>query len=196
MEKLKKYKGITLISLIVTITILLILAGIAISSLTNSGLFDKVKEARDMWKNAQEDEETQIARYSNQIDSFIDGNRNAITLSQSEFQQLQNKGTMSLLKEFNYSDQPGANLYGDTTVDDLKNYSYFVVQVWDINNRNIVFDSLTLSYDDIKLCSSTSSFVQLGWGNTVHASLYYKNDTTLAISVMNENYKIKVYGIK
>ena len=110
MEKLKKYKGITLISLIVTITILLILAGIAISSLTNSGLFDKVKEARDMWKNAQEDEETQIARYSNQIDSFIDGNRNAITLSQSEFQQLQNKGTMSLLKEFNYSDQPGANL--------------------------------------------------------------------------------------
>ena len=76
MEKLlKKYKGITLISLIVTIIILLILAGITISSLTNSGLFDKVKEAKGKWKNAQNYEEEQIAKYSNEIDNYISGPR-------------------------------------------------------------------------------------------------------------------------
>lgn len=41
-----KNKGITLIALVITIIILLILAGIAISSLTGSGLFNKSKEAK------------------------------------------------------------------------------------------------------------------------------------------------------
>lgn len=46
MKKIKKEKGITLVALIVTIVILLILAGISISSLTNTGIFDKAKEVQ------------------------------------------------------------------------------------------------------------------------------------------------------
>ena len=38
--------GITLIALVITIVLLLILAGISISSLTNTGLFNKAKEAK------------------------------------------------------------------------------------------------------------------------------------------------------
>ena len=62
MKKLKeelKYgnKGITLISLVVTIIILLILAGIAIASLTGeNGLFARARQAREETLIAQEDE--------------------------------------------------------------------------------------------------------------------------------------------
>ena len=46
MKKIKEFKGITLVALIVTIIILLILAGISIQTITNTGLFAKVNEAK------------------------------------------------------------------------------------------------------------------------------------------------------
>ena len=46
MKKLEKKNGITLISLVITIVILLILAGISISALTNTGIFGKAKDAQ------------------------------------------------------------------------------------------------------------------------------------------------------
>ena len=41
MTEIKKIRGITLISLVITIIILLILAGVTIAQLTESGLFEK-----------------------------------------------------------------------------------------------------------------------------------------------------------
>ena len=49
----KKNKGITLVALVVTIVVLLILAGISISTLTNTGIFGKAKDAKE--KTAQID---------------------------------------------------------------------------------------------------------------------------------------------
>ena len=42
----KNSRGITLIALVITIIILLILAGISISALTNTGLFGKATDAK------------------------------------------------------------------------------------------------------------------------------------------------------
>ena len=42
--KLNKNKGITLIALVITIVLLLILAGISISAITNTGLFGKARQ--------------------------------------------------------------------------------------------------------------------------------------------------------
>ena len=57
----KENKGITLVALVITIIILLILAGITISSLTNTGLFEKAKEAKEKTANATENQaKTQI----------------------------------------------------------------------------------------------------------------------------------------
>ena len=42
MRKTNRQKGITLIALVITIIILLILAGISISELTNQGLFGRI----------------------------------------------------------------------------------------------------------------------------------------------------------
>ena len=49
-------KGITLIALVITIIILLILAGITISSLTNTGLFKNAKLAKEKTEKEQEKE--------------------------------------------------------------------------------------------------------------------------------------------
>ena len=49
-QKLKSQKGITLVALVITIVILLLLAGITISTLSgNNGLFSKVKQAKEKY---------------------------------------------------------------------------------------------------------------------------------------------------
>ena len=53
-----KNRGITLIALIITVIILLILAGAAISIAINGGdIFGKASEARDKWNVAVKEEE-------------------------------------------------------------------------------------------------------------------------------------------
>ncbi len=56
----KKNKGITLIALVITIIILLILAGISIASLTGSGLFGRTKEAKQKTNEAEVKEKIQL----------------------------------------------------------------------------------------------------------------------------------------
>lgn len=67
-------KGITLIALIITIIILLILAGIAISSLTQTGLFAKAQEAKERTIKAQLKEEIELAIQEIQVEEVTKGN--------------------------------------------------------------------------------------------------------------------------
>lgn len=76
MKNKNKQKGITLVALVITIIILLILAGISISALTGSGLFEKTKLAKEKSENAQNKEDGILKDYSNEIDKYIDGERN------------------------------------------------------------------------------------------------------------------------
>lgn len=62
MEKNRENKGITLVALIVTIVILLILAGISISTLTNTGIFEKVQEAKRKTEEENKEEQRKIAQ--------------------------------------------------------------------------------------------------------------------------------------
>ena len=77
LKRTKRIAGITLIALVITIVVLIILAGVLINiSLGNNGLFNKAKTAKEMYVNSQEYEETEIAKITNNIDSYVDGNRN------------------------------------------------------------------------------------------------------------------------
>ena len=61
MEKLKENKGITLIALVITIIVLLILAGITISALAgDNGLFTRAQQAEKLTKKSQYFEEINI----------------------------------------------------------------------------------------------------------------------------------------
>lgn len=65
--------GITLVALVITIIILLILAGVAITALTQTGLFEKAKEAKNAMENAQENENFILGDYENKIQGGIVG---------------------------------------------------------------------------------------------------------------------------
>ncbi len=90
-EKLNKNKGITLVALVITIIILLILAGIAINSLTNSGLLTKAGEVAKISKLKEIEEFAQISYMTRQLDEVTEGN--AATIA----------GVISDLKEKGYT---------------------------------------------------------------------------------------------
>ena len=52
-NKSRKNEAITLIAMVVTIIILLILAGVGIQALTNTGLFEKSKKATEEYSMKQ-----------------------------------------------------------------------------------------------------------------------------------------------
>ena len=57
----KSIKGITLVALVITIVILLILAGISIQAITNTGLFENAKRAAEESKYANAEEKVKMA---------------------------------------------------------------------------------------------------------------------------------------
>ena len=63
----KKCKGITLVALVITIVILIILAGISISTLTNTGIFQKAKDAKKASENAEKEEKSLLSEYEQEI---------------------------------------------------------------------------------------------------------------------------------
>ena len=68
---MKSNKGITLVALIITIIILLILAGVTIASLTNSGLFDKSRDAVNRYEGSQVNENTTLNEYENWVNNYL-----------------------------------------------------------------------------------------------------------------------------
>ena len=60
-------KGITLVALVITIIILLILAGITIASLTQTGLFAAAQDAKTKTEEKQLEENTTLNEYANEI---------------------------------------------------------------------------------------------------------------------------------
>ena len=70
--KNRQEKGITLIALVVTIVVLLILAGVSISLvLNNNGVISKAKDAKNQYAEAQTNDERQLNEVSDWIDTKV-----------------------------------------------------------------------------------------------------------------------------
>ena len=73
----KSKQGITLIALVVTIVVLLILAGITINLLfSDTGLFGKAGEAENAWRNGENSDINAIQELSNQVNDILNGTGN------------------------------------------------------------------------------------------------------------------------
>ena len=73
---MKRNKGITLIALVITIVVLIILAGVAISlSIGDNGVFNKAKYASEEYKVRANEEQLEIAKGINKIDTLVSSNR-------------------------------------------------------------------------------------------------------------------------
>ena len=68
----EKNKGITLISLVITVIVLLILAGVALTMLSGeNGIMTRAKTAREQHKAGQELEENRLAGMENVMDEYL-----------------------------------------------------------------------------------------------------------------------------
>ena len=87
MKKLKNKKGITLIALVVTIVVLLILAGTAIAMLTgDDGIIKNAQNAKEETQKASDKEQIQLLISENLIEEHIIGEK----LKQIEFNTTEN----------------------------------------------------------------------------------------------------------
>ena len=75
-RKLKKQvKGITLIALVVTIIVLLILAGIALNlTIGQNGIFSRAQTAANTWRNAETNEQLAMGELEDWMDGYLNGN--------------------------------------------------------------------------------------------------------------------------
>ena len=71
---MKSNKGITLVALIITVVVMLILAGVAISAIVDgNGLFSKSRQAVGEYENASRKEADQMQALMNEIDKYLTG---------------------------------------------------------------------------------------------------------------------------
>ena len=73
-ENQKQTKGITLIALVITIIVLLILAGVSIAMLTGqNGILTQAQNAKNRTEEAQAEEENRLNEYNNIINNYVNG---------------------------------------------------------------------------------------------------------------------------
>ncbi len=109
-------KGITLIALVVTIIVLLILAGVSINMLTGqNGILNRAQEAKEQTETSQADENNKLQGYENIINSY------ANNLPTGE-------GTMPYLPNDTFSYKEG-DLSSGLVIKDANNNEYVWVEV-------------------------------------------------------------------
>ena len=67
---MKAEKGITLVALVITIIVLLILAMVSISIVSQQGLFDRANNAATTYNQAAENEQVNVNYAENLIDQY------------------------------------------------------------------------------------------------------------------------------
>lgn len=68
----KKESGITLVALVVTIIVLLILAGVAISlTIGQNGIITRAQNATQKWDEAEKDEAGKMNTFTNTYDNLL-----------------------------------------------------------------------------------------------------------------------------
>lgn len=83
MKSFYKNHGITLINLIVTIIVLLILAGIALNlTIGENGVFKRAQSAANTWRNAEANEQSEMDKASQFIDYYMNEFNNSTTVEQ------------------------------------------------------------------------------------------------------------------
>ena len=70
--------GITLVALVITVVVMLILAGVAIAAVVDGdGLFSKTREAKEVYENASDRESEMLTNLMGQIDYYIKDSEDA-----------------------------------------------------------------------------------------------------------------------
>ena len=129
--KIKQEKGITLIALVVTIVVLLILAGVSISLvLNNNGVISKAKEAKYSTEKGQAQDEVNLAKNYLQIEDATS------TLTQEERRKILEDELRKI------SADSSVSISGDGFKITHKKYDFFVDEDLKISSSGKTFDAV------------------------------------------------------
>lgn len=127
MNKIRSAKGITLVALVITVIILLILAGVSIATLTgDNGLLNRATQAKEKNLKAQLKEEIELAIMSIKIREISKGNE--VTL--------QSLANGQLVEEM--QTQISATLEQGQVVGEYKEYEYIIDQNYNVTIMDYV----------------------------------------------------------
>lgn len=129
--------GITLVALVVTIVVLLILAGITIMyAIGDNSIFRKAQESKDKTDKAMEDEKEHFNNLEHAMNEYIDGN---VGIINPPIEETVKKGEILTADKTEYTDENGDKALipgGFCVVEDSKE---------DPNDRNTVKEGLVIS---------------------------------------------------
>ena len=180
-------KGITLVALVVTIIILLILAGVTLNLvLSNNGLIGRAKKGATVYQNASLNEQIELDRKTEMIDDLVDEIEKVLKIKDK------NGNKISI-------DQI-ANHYGDNVIYNTKEYQLFYVDIeGKYGDVGRIYLKSTDLVSEIKLSdhrettgvkNTTSLIYKLNpdWAKVTGESL-----TTVDDSALNDNIKSVAY---
>lgn len=181
---MKKYfiknQAITLISLIITIIILLILAGVTINiALGNNGIIKLAEDASEKYKNAYEKELNDLTQVNNEIG--IASNRETVNIDKEEYDKLKAKGTWELLASASGTE--------NKTINNINDYSMLSMQF--VYNNQVDYTSFTMpKMFEIapKWCISVHNITNI-------CRLEYISDTNVTLTTYIPG-TVYLYGIK
>ena len=144
-------KGITLVALVLTIIILLILAGISISALTNTGIFEKAEEAKRKTEEAENEEQKNLEEYEIAFDEnttvkLVNDKMNKVLSTKKNVKIEDEKGNIFILPA-------GFKIVVDDTTDNAKTV-----------DKGIVVEDATVNEDGTKTSTNGSQFVWIPVG--------------------------------
>ena len=149
----KNEKAITLVALIISVIILLILAGVTIASLTNSGLFTKTQEAVEQAKMAQYCEDLDLA--------ILEAQSEAYTSSNTEFSELLNKKILGVNGEGGIDWVASSVIDSENDVITVTSEDGYVIEI-DVNNST---KTATIDRDNIVPTGQTTKRVTISYNS-------------------------------
>ncbi len=124
----ERQAGITLVALVITVVVMLILAGVAIAAVVDGeGLFSKTRQAAETYENATREEGEKIQSLINEIDKYLEGN-----IEEEEIKV--EPETVAKIGDFvNYSVQVDSN--GNDVIDEGETYDKWRILDFDNNGH-------------------------------------------------------------
>ena len=167
---MKNNLGITLVSLVVTIIILLILAGVGITVLIQTGLFENANQAKSVTENAQKDE-------NNILEDFNKNISKVIGTSREEYSNLENS-KLKLLTTVSENTQRKIGKYNMSTFikDENENIKEFLE--YDSSNNCYIVKKSAWYILDVNIASAQNADYP-----TISLNIFINNDKFSSVIV-------------
>ena len=195
-----KQSGITLIALVVTIVVLLILAGVSINALFgNSGIIEKAKDAQNRMNNAQESDSNAL----NDLDKWINNQVNGTTGGDdnpSTSKLPSTDETTPYYPDETFTKEEGTNLDNGLVIKDSIGNEYVWIEVPKSLYANSSYNTETTTgdqkpssstdYDKIEYC--LHKYTDYYRSRTSYTDTYYSDDVTGLTSAQYTELKQKM----